>query len=175
MLVLLPQNHRQASDSNLYSILSRLRVGKQTDEDIQVLNNTSTLDSDRPGTHLRLVVTNRQADDINRAKLSQISSEPISLEACDTVLAELYITRLRLEVRNRLENATPNVLVSKVGARVENITHFLSFVNHSALFVKVRILPRPNFSSRLLRFQSIIVTASCWHFENKYQWSRRTR
>ena len=118
VLVLLPQNHRQASDSNLYRILSRSQVGKQTDEDIRVLNNTSTLDSDPPDTHLRLVVTNRQAGDINRAKLSQISGEPISLEACDTVVAELHSTRIRLEVRNRLENAAPNVLVSKVGTRV---------------------------------------------------------
>ena len=75
------------------------------------MNSTSTLDSDPPDPHLRLVVTNRQAGDINRTNLSETSGEPISLEAFDTVVAELHSTRLILQARNRLENAAPKVLV----------------------------------------------------------------
>ena len=118
VIVLLPQNHRQAADFRFYSILSRLRVGKHTKDDIMILNETGRRSSKPPDTHLRLVSTKKQAAEINRRELSRIESEMKTIEAYDTVVTKEKSSKLLREVLNRLEHAAPRSIVSKVGARV---------------------------------------------------------
>lgn len=118
VIVLLPQNHRQSSDSNFYGILSRLRVGKQTEDDIRLLNETSKKGTEPPDTYVRLVLTNKQAADINRRELSRIPSEIRTLEACDTIVTRTGSPSLYSELQNRLQHAAPKRVLSKVGARV---------------------------------------------------------
>ena len=123
--VLLSENHRQASDDLFYSMLSRVRKGRQTDKDMQTLNGTSTSASVPPPSHTRLVLTNEEAAEINSNALNSLQGELIRMCACDTVFTKN--TLLEKQAHLRLTHAAPKIVSSKIGARVVLTTKQGSF------------------------------------------------
>ena len=115
---MLPENHRQSSDPEFFSIRTRVRKGSQTVSDIHKLNRTST-SSDTvvpPASHTRLVLTNEEAAKINRNMLSMLGSKAKELNACDVILTTDAV--LERQARSRLVHVAPKQILSKIGARV---------------------------------------------------------
>ena len=115
-IVILHDNHRQASDPLFFSILSRIRSGLQTTDDVRAINATSYGQSAPPRSHTRLLLTHAEVDRINREMLEFIDNEPIVSSAFDVVLANSEYEKI--ETLDRLENAALRCMVTKVGARV---------------------------------------------------------
>ena len=116
-IVILSANHRQASDDCFYSMLSRLRKGRQTDKDLQTLNESCSASTGSvPPSHTRLVLTNEEAADINLKVLRKLEGSVIKMHACDTIFTKNpYLER---QAHARLAHTAPKTIASKVGARV---------------------------------------------------------
>jgi hypothetical protein len=98
-------------DQRFADILRRIRVGWVDDEVLNVLaSRRAAFDPDSPGT-VRLYSHNRQADEVNEAKLAQVPGEAVEFRAQDTG-KEPHISHLRKSC------LAPEVLRLKVGARV---------------------------------------------------------
>ncbi len=67
-MALLSGNHRQADDSDFYSILNRIRVGECTEEDVARINGTSMASRNIPRTHTVLCLRKYQVDEVNDAR-----------------------------------------------------------------------------------------------------------
>ena len=83
-IVNLEENHRQGSDKTYADVLNRIRVGEQTDEDIQKLqkrvrprNHADLKDPDS----LWLFGKNKPVDDINTKRLLKIKGHEIKIKA----------------------------------------------------------------------------------------------
>ena len=77
---------RQVEDKRLAELLSRVRVGKQTEEDITFLSSMEHTDTQNwPDHHVRLFITNALADDHNSSTLNSLPSEKILIEAKDSI------------------------------------------------------------------------------------------
>ena len=116
-IVILSANHRQASDDCFYSMLSRVRKGRQTDKDLQTLNEScSASTGSLPPSHTRLVLTNEEAADINLKALRKLEGSVIKMHACDKIFTKNpYLER---QAHARLAHTAPKTIPSKVGARV---------------------------------------------------------
>lgn len=115
-IVLLSKNHRQAADDRFFSILSRVRQGRQTDQDVLLLNNSCESSADPPKSHTRLVLTNEEAAEINADALEMIDGALFKMRACDTIFTRNNF--LQRQAHSRLIHAAPKMIVSKKGARV---------------------------------------------------------
>jgi ATP-dependent DNA helicase PIF1 len=76
------KNHRQKDDTSYYELLSRIRIGKHTQEDIQLLNNKcqnyeqELKETKKKGiTPLNLVISNALALQINKKNMDNIKQD----------------------------------------------------------------------------------------------------
>ena len=77
---------RQVEDKQLAELLSRVRVGKQTEEDIAFLSSMEHTDTQNwPDNHVRLFITNALADEHNSSTLNSLPSEKFDIKAKDSV------------------------------------------------------------------------------------------
>jgi len=78
--------HRHADDLQLLDVLRRIRVGEQTDEDIALLNSSSTGVSDAVWEqHTQLRATNVAVDAVNNARMAQLPSAAVEFKATDAL------------------------------------------------------------------------------------------
>ena len=83
-IVNLEENHRQGSDKNYADVLNRIRVGEQTDEDMEILQKRV-----RPKNHedlkdpdsIWLFGKNKPVDDINTKRLLKIKGKEFRIKA----------------------------------------------------------------------------------------------
>ena len=77
---------RQVEDTQLAELLSRVRVGKQTKDDIAFLSSMEHTNTQNwPAHHVKLFITNALADEHNNATLNSLPSEKIVIKAKDSV------------------------------------------------------------------------------------------
>jgi len=75
---------RQRGDANFASLISRIRVGKVTNNDIELLKTrVITEDIDNNVSYLHLFPTNRQVDSYNNKLLSKLSTPMRTFSAID--------------------------------------------------------------------------------------------
>lgn len=135
-IIVLKENFRQKGDIPFINLLSRLRVGKHTDEDIKLLESRKNLDIPNKENIVHLVCTNAKAQNINNFNIEKIkeneleynvtfSSSGINKELCDILVKEL-------EYQFNLKGI--HKLILKKGARVmliKNLDVELGLVNGS--------------------------------------------
>ena len=113
--IVLPENHRQSSDPNFFSILSRMREGLHTNEDLAVINRTSTY-MEAPQSHTRLVLTHQEASNINDRMMQNIKSNVETSYAFDTFID--VSEKDMMKAKHRLDQSAPETISTKVGSRV---------------------------------------------------------
>lgn len=105
-LIVLKENFRQSEDLGFYNILSRLRYGKQTPEDILVLKKRLIKPSKEEEEMLiKLVSTNKKAHTINQTNLNKIKSEGVQycakFKSKTTNMHELLIKELKYQFTSK--------------------------------------------------------------------------
>ena len=99
-IIILKENFRQKGDNTFINLLSRLRIGKYTNEDIKLLESRKNLDIPNKENIVHLVTTNAKAQNINNFNLNKLkdneleynstfSSSGINKELCDILIKEL--------------------------------------------------------------------------------------
>lgn len=73
-IIVLKENFRQKNDPTFINLLSRIRDGTFTTDDIDLLNTRKVLPKN-PSDHVHLVSTNKKAQAINDSELSKIKTE----------------------------------------------------------------------------------------------------
>ena len=81
-VIMLEENHRQGSDREYAEVLNRIRVGKQTSTDIELLRTRI-----RPDNHpdlqgaMYITCTNKTVLKMNKIRLSELNTELVEIEA----------------------------------------------------------------------------------------------
>ena len=119
-VVILKTNHRQGEDQHYANILNRIRVGKQTEDDIKILNtrvfprNSSELPKDA----LIITGTNEIVNKYNKEKLNDLAGELFEFKA-DVYSDTRGVFVPKLDKAGQIEGTTlPYILHLKVGCRV---------------------------------------------------------
>ena len=77
----LTQNHRQKEDQQYFEILNRIREGRATNEDIDLLNTRNTQDEDIYDRFVSLFPTKAEAEQVNRTRMNQLQTEEFLYKA----------------------------------------------------------------------------------------------
>ena len=119
-IILLVKNHRQESDKQYADVLNRVRIGKPSDEDIELLKTRVRLDGhpDIPADALRVMSNNRDVNTYNERKLAELNGEEQIIEA-------VTLSRTQKELKPMTDNTgaikgsqLQKTLKLKVGAKV---------------------------------------------------------
>ncbi len=113
VIALLEANHRQSEDSEFFDILSRIRLGCCTDEDIRRINSTGMNASATPRSHTVLCLMKHQVDSVNMAQLARLPGHDFRCYAHDTFLSDRSD-----ELQKRLTDAASATVVLKSGCKV---------------------------------------------------------
>ena len=117
-VALLSSNQRERGDAAFFDVLSRVHLGRQTHEDLSVLNSTSREDAEPPKSHTCLVLHKHEASQINMSRMGNIPGPTIVISAIDEVNVSFEYDQARSTFYRRLNQAAPRVICTKVGARV---------------------------------------------------------
>ncbi len=110
---MLSKNHLQAQDDEFFKILSRVRQGSSTENDIKRINDTGKLSPSAPRTHTILCLRNFEVEEVNRAELRRIPGRDLRSTACDT-----YKTDPAEELMRRVSDAAPRTVIVKAGCAI---------------------------------------------------------
>lgn len=109
----LEKNYRQQNDDTFKNILNRIRVGKFTDEDLELLNSRVCADEDEEINWeidhepcIRICSTNKEVDEFNKMKMDSISGEEYVFKAnmtesfryTDKFKSGLYPEEIRVKI-----------------------------------------------------------------------------
>ena len=111
----LTHNHRQGEGSSWVNTLNRIREGKHTEEDMEILKSRITKDKilDHDSTHV--MYTNREVKAHNTAMLQKLDGEEVVLKAIKTPNKNVKICP---KTGNIDTTQFQDVLTLKIGARV---------------------------------------------------------
>ena len=112
--IVLPENHCQSSDSNFFSILSRIREGIHTNKDLAVINRANKY-TEAPKSHTRLVPTHQEASNINDRMTQNIRSNVETSYAFDTFID---VPKNDMKAKHRLDQSALETILTKGSARV---------------------------------------------------------
>ena len=116
-IIPLSQIMRQQGDIPFAQMLSRIRQGNQTEEDIDILQTRTVTDVDSiPLETLRVFATNRDVDEYNQNKLHQLPSRVIIMQATDKIPQSMK--KLTLSDDPRYTGGLSTTVQLAVGARV---------------------------------------------------------
>ena len=106
-------NHRQKNDAGYFSLLNRIREGKATTDDIDVLNSRVTQDSSIYDRYTALLPTKAEAERLNKFRIDQLNSNGFTYSA--KVVLDKYTDK-----NHNIENIFPIManLYLKKGALV---------------------------------------------------------
>ena len=114
VVVFLSQNHRQCSDRSFYQLLSRVRLGKQSEADIKMLNASSSFSTYPPQSHTQLCLRRKQMNRINMERLSNLPGQ-LHTSAAEDAFCTLTTLEARQKITRRLNAAASSHLNIKVG------------------------------------------------------------
>lgn len=120
-IIILKENKRQTSDTLYANLLSRLRIGEQTIEDIQILNDkVKSFNPDFKNSPIHLVGTNKQAQSINLHNMKLLTGEKYNYIANfdDNGFNKNDIEILKKELENQFKIKGLMDLSLKKGSRV---------------------------------------------------------
>lgn len=120
-IIILKENKRQTSDTLYAKLLSRLRVGEQTPEDIQILKDkVKSFKPDFKNTPIHLVGTNKQAQSINLSNMKLLNGDKYNYIANfdDNGFNKNDIEILKKELENQFKIKGLMELSLKKGSRV---------------------------------------------------------
>ena len=117
---------RQAEDLTFANLLNRVRVGKHTSEDVELLKSRVIPDLVSDTSRLRICHTCRRVEDYNTAVIDKINNQPVYVDALDNIsldfpLEQSAIDHIKTKVKNKPSRETSNldkILPLVVGTRV---------------------------------------------------------
>ena len=115
---MLSANQRQSGDAAFFDVLSHVHRGRQTHEELSVLNSTNCGDAEPPKNHTCLFLHKHEASQINMSRMGNIPGPTIVMRAIDEVSVSFEDDQARYTFYRRLNQAAPRVIITKVGARV---------------------------------------------------------
>jgi ATP-dependent DNA helicase PIF1 len=121
---ILTKNYRQKGDTKYYDLLSRIRIGKHTQEDMILLNEkTKNFHSDLKKldiTPIHLVISNAEAQNINKKNMDNIKEKYINYDYTSTSFGQNtdLIEILKKDLIKQFTTKGLLKLQLKIGARV---------------------------------------------------------
>lgn len=132
-IMLLTENFRQQNDPTFINLLSRIRDGSFTNDDINILNKRKILPVDI-SKHIHLVTSNKKAQVINENELNKISNKSIKYKSSFSTsgVNDEIKDLLKKELEYQFKQKGINELILKKNARVmliKNLDTKIGLVN----------------------------------------------
>ncbi len=113
-IVYLLKNYRQSSDDIFQGILTRLRVGKLTEEDINLLKDREKIPNIDEKAPIKLFSTNKAVNDYNNKHILENTNKAYTFEAKFTGINTYYLN----DIKNQFKAKNIDTLLLKKGMRV---------------------------------------------------------
>lgn len=132
MVISTEGNYRQAEDTEYYRILQNIRIGKQSSNDIDTLNNTSGRAEAPPEYYTRIVPRTSDMIPINRLSQNHIKGSPFTFNAIDKIAITAAHRIKRTELKSQLDQMVPSTLTFKIGDRIILTRRYLDILPGTA-------------------------------------------
>ena len=117
VVVFLSRNHRQHSDGFFFDILSRIRLGLQSESDINILNACGAASDFPPLTHTQLCLRRRHVNKINADRLMEMPGV-LYVSQAEDIISIPTTKETGLQIRRRLDSTAMSKINLKIGMQV---------------------------------------------------------